>query len=164
MLKGRPTIDGRPGESLEPLDFDKLKKKLQDEYGRICFLTLLLVIFQSPRDWRTRNAEQYFLLRCGVVIWNLPIFIWGVISLRLSFPLLKVMRLILSFLEEAAVKIKPKIPNFILWKLKYKLYQLKVLAKRSRLNGHTAGFPPQTQKLTPSLGLGGKGSSGQVAC
>lgn len=33
MLKGRPTIDGRPGESLEPLDFDGLKKKLQDEYG-----------------------------------------------------------------------------------------------------------------------------------
>ena len=47
--------------------------------------------------------------------------------------------------------------------LKYKLYQLKVLPKRSRLNGHTAGFPPQTQKLTPSLGLGRKGSSGQVA-
>ena len=77
--------------------------------------------------------------------------------------------------------------------LKYKLYQLKVLPKRSRLNGYTAGFPPQTQKLTPSLGAkiqivpiestakevsfewlhcrisstdsekGGKGSSGQVA-
>ena len=36
--------------------------------------------------------------------------------------------------------------------LKYKLYQLKVLPKRSRLNGYIAGFPPQTQKLTPSLG------------
>lgn len=47
MLKGRPTIDGRPGESLEPLDFDALKKKLQDEYGKIYVLTLLLVIFQS---------------------------------------------------------------------------------------------------------------------
>ena len=47
MLKGRPTIDGRPGESLEPLDFDALKKKLQDEYGTIYVLTLLLVIFPS---------------------------------------------------------------------------------------------------------------------
>lgn len=32
-LKGRPTIDGRPGESLEPLDFDALKSKLQQEFG-----------------------------------------------------------------------------------------------------------------------------------
>ena len=33
MLKGRPTIDGRPGESLEPLDFDALKAKLQEDFG-----------------------------------------------------------------------------------------------------------------------------------
>ena len=35
-LKGRPTIDGRPGESLEPLDFDALKSKLQQEFGKKC--------------------------------------------------------------------------------------------------------------------------------
>ena len=55
MLKGRLTIDGRPGESLEPLDFDGLKKKLQDEYGTICFLTLLLAIFQSPPDLKDKK-------------------------------------------------------------------------------------------------------------
>lgn len=35
MLKDRPTIDGRPGESLEPLDFDALKAKLEDDFGEI---------------------------------------------------------------------------------------------------------------------------------
>ena len=127
MLKGRSTIDGRPGESLEPLDFDALKKKLQDEYGTICFLTLLLVIFQSQPDWRTRNSEQYFLLRFGVVIWNLPICIWGIISLRLSFPLVKVRRLILSFPER--VKFQPKIPNFILWNAKIQILPIESTAK-----------------------------------
>ena len=34
ILKGRPMIDGRPGESLEALDFDALKSKLQEEYGK----------------------------------------------------------------------------------------------------------------------------------
>ena len=33
-LKGRPTIEGRPGESLEPLDFEALKSKLQEEFGK----------------------------------------------------------------------------------------------------------------------------------
>jgi len=43
MLKGRPTIDGRPGESLEPLDFDALKAKLQEDFGKIKnFSTYLL--------------------------------------------------------------------------------------------------------------------------
>ena len=112
MLKGRPTIDGRPGESLEPLDFDGLKKKLQDEYGTICFLTLLQVIFQSPPDGRTRNSEQYFLLRCGVVIRNLPICIWRIISLRLSFPLVIVRRLILSFPERGCSQISTKNSKF----------------------------------------------------
>lgn len=58
MLKGRPTIDGRPGESLEPLDFDGLKKKLQDEYGTICFLTLLLAIFQCPPDLKDKKLSK----------------------------------------------------------------------------------------------------------
>lgn len=34
ILKGRPTIEGRPGESLEPLDFDALKSKLQEDFGQ----------------------------------------------------------------------------------------------------------------------------------
>lgn len=43
MLKGRPTIDGRPGESLEPLDFDALKAKLQEDFGEIKNLTIYLL-------------------------------------------------------------------------------------------------------------------------
>ena len=43
MLKGRPTIDGRPGESLEPLDFDALKAKLQEDYGEIENLSIHLL-------------------------------------------------------------------------------------------------------------------------
>lgn len=43
MLKGRPTIDGRPGESLEPLDFDALKAKLQEDFGEIENLTIYLL-------------------------------------------------------------------------------------------------------------------------
>ena len=33
VLKGKPTIDGRPGESMEALDFDKLENDLKDEHG-----------------------------------------------------------------------------------------------------------------------------------
>lgn len=43
MLKGRPTIDGRPGESLEPLDFDALKAKLQEDFGETENLTIYLL-------------------------------------------------------------------------------------------------------------------------
>ena len=34
ILKGRSTIDGRPGESLDDFDFDTLKKKLQEDFGK----------------------------------------------------------------------------------------------------------------------------------
>ena len=70
------------------------------------------VIFQSPPDGRTRNSEQYFLLRCGVVIRNLPICIWRIISLRLSFPLVIVRRLILSFPERGCSQISTKNSKF----------------------------------------------------
>ena len=43
MLKGRPTIDGRPGESLEPLDFDALKAKLQEDFGKIKNFSIYLL-------------------------------------------------------------------------------------------------------------------------
>eukprot|EP00112_Aurelia_sp_Birch-Aquarium-sp1_P007331 Seg1798.9 transcript_id=Seg1798.9/GoldUCD/mRNA.D3Y31 product="Pyruvate carboxylase mitochondrial" protein_id=Seg1798.9/GoldUCD/D3Y31 len=33
LLKGKPTIDGRPGESLPAIDFDKLEADLKNEYG-----------------------------------------------------------------------------------------------------------------------------------
>ena len=34
MLKNQPRIEGRPGESLEPLDFDELEKELTEKYGK----------------------------------------------------------------------------------------------------------------------------------
>ena len=36
-MKGRPTIDGRPGESLEAFDFDTLKAKLKEDFGKKSF-------------------------------------------------------------------------------------------------------------------------------
>lgn len=33
VLKGKPTINGRPGESMTPLDFDELKTKLEKKHG-----------------------------------------------------------------------------------------------------------------------------------
>jgi pyruvate carboxylase len=33
VLKGKPTIDGRPGESMDDLDFNKLEKELKEEHG-----------------------------------------------------------------------------------------------------------------------------------
>jgi len=33
LLKGKPTIDGRPGESLPPLDFEKLESDLKQDFG-----------------------------------------------------------------------------------------------------------------------------------
>lgn len=34
MLRGKPKIDGRPGDSLAPLDFDKLRTDLEEKHGR----------------------------------------------------------------------------------------------------------------------------------
>lgn len=34
VLKGRPTVEGRPGKSLPPLDMLLLKRELQDKYGK----------------------------------------------------------------------------------------------------------------------------------
>lgn len=34
ILQGKPKIEGRPGESLKPLDFDKLRDELVQEFGR----------------------------------------------------------------------------------------------------------------------------------
>ena len=33
-MKNQPRIEGRPGESLEPFDFDALEKELTDKYGK----------------------------------------------------------------------------------------------------------------------------------
>lgn len=33
MLKGLPTIDGRPGEQMPSLDFANLKKELTEDHG-----------------------------------------------------------------------------------------------------------------------------------
>ncbi|XP_065057010.1 pyruvate carboxylase, mitochondrial-like isoform X2 [Rhopilema esculentum] len=33
LLKGKPTVDGRPGESLPPLDFEQLEAELKQDYG-----------------------------------------------------------------------------------------------------------------------------------
>lgn len=34
ILRGRPTVDGRPGAKLPPLDFDKLRTELEEKHGR----------------------------------------------------------------------------------------------------------------------------------
>lgn len=33
-MRGKPKIDGRPGKDLKPLDFDALKKNLEEKHGR----------------------------------------------------------------------------------------------------------------------------------
>jgi len=33
IVKDKPIIEGRPGESLKPLDFEDLKGKLQENHG-----------------------------------------------------------------------------------------------------------------------------------
>ena len=52
MLKGRPTIDGRPGESLEPLDFDALKAKLEDNFGEFENLSIMSCTMCFDQAWR----------------------------------------------------------------------------------------------------------------
>ena len=34
ILRGKPKMDGRPGEQLAPLDFDKKKEELEEKHGR----------------------------------------------------------------------------------------------------------------------------------
>ena len=34
IIRGRKQIDGRPGASMEPYDFEASRKKLQEKYGR----------------------------------------------------------------------------------------------------------------------------------
>lgn len=34
IIRNRPRIDGRPGATMEPYDFDAARKKLQEKYGR----------------------------------------------------------------------------------------------------------------------------------
>lgn len=34
VLRGKPKIDGRPGENLPPLDLEKLKTDLEEKHGR----------------------------------------------------------------------------------------------------------------------------------
>jgi pyruvate carboxylase len=34
ILRGRKPLEGRPGENLKPMDFDKLRQKLEEKHGR----------------------------------------------------------------------------------------------------------------------------------
>lgn len=34
VLRGKPKINGRPGKDLKPLDFDALKKNLEEKHSR----------------------------------------------------------------------------------------------------------------------------------
>lgn len=34
ILRGKPTVDGRPGQDLTPVDFDKLRSDLEHKHGR----------------------------------------------------------------------------------------------------------------------------------
>merc|ERR1712136_321260 len=39
ILRGEPTIDGRPGASMEPLDLQELNKRLSEEFGHLTHIT-----------------------------------------------------------------------------------------------------------------------------
>ena len=43
-MKDQPVFDGRPGETLEPLDFDELENKLKVEYGKGQNKTLVIMV------------------------------------------------------------------------------------------------------------------------
>lgn len=34
VLRGKPKIEGRPGEGIKPFDFDAKKKELEEKHGR----------------------------------------------------------------------------------------------------------------------------------
>lgn len=40
IIRNRPRIDGRPGATMAPYDFDAARKKLQDKYGRSAITSL----------------------------------------------------------------------------------------------------------------------------
>lgn len=44
VLKGKPAIDGRPGENMDELDFDKLEEDIKKEHG-LSWLNLLELRF-----------------------------------------------------------------------------------------------------------------------
>ena len=56
-------------------------------------------------------------------------------------------RLNLSLSKVPKIKIQDKSQILLCKILKYKQYHVKVLLMRFHLNGHTAGFHPETQKL-----------------
>ena len=35
ILRGKPKVEGRPGASMDPVDFDKLKSDLIEKHGRV---------------------------------------------------------------------------------------------------------------------------------
>lgn len=73
VLRGRKPIDGRPGATLEPLDFEALEKSLVEEHGLVINATDVMSaalypdVFQAYRRFRKENGDvsvlptRYFL-------------------------------------------------------------------------------------------------------
>jgi pyruvate carboxylase len=63
VVRGAVTIEGRPGASLESLDFDALEKKLREDYGPhirevdVMSAALYPQVFAEYRDFRDRYAD-----------------------------------------------------------------------------------------------------------
>ena len=60
-MKGKPVVEGRPGESLPPVDFDALTEKLKKEHGK-CQLLILYFILAWRSSLFSYNLNDYFIL------------------------------------------------------------------------------------------------------
>jgi pyruvate carboxylase len=61
ILKGKKIYDGRPGASLEPLDFEKVKKQLIEKFGNIideCDV-MSYVMFPKVTDGYLEFKEEF---------------------------------------------------------------------------------------------------------
>lgn len=61
MLKDKPTVDGRPGQSLPPFDLGKLRYQLKDQYGgnaishkSVLSSALYPQVFKDYMEWRQK--------------------------------------------------------------------------------------------------------------
>lgn len=58
VLKGRPAIEGRPGEDLEPPDFDRVAKEVETKIGRMPTTSEVLSYLLYPRVFLDFCAEM----------------------------------------------------------------------------------------------------------
>jgi len=67
VLKGKNTVDGRPGASMPPLDFDSLKESLQKKYGTklsemdVCSASMYPKVFDEYAAFRKQFGDISWL-------------------------------------------------------------------------------------------------------